>query len=314
MTFNASVNPDNTHFSQSGSILSLKGNVPLTYATDAGSAAAASHVLNVLGTAGASTSASGNTITVSATSSSVSPDPFDPSSLFLPENVLNHCWTDIGWSAPASAVQDGTDGWGIGISGTAELVDDFTTYTQCGGRLGVISLNPSPGSTNDCTIRRGDTGLYWTNTSDQQSNAAVGWDFYIDQVADWGVNGELWFFIGAAVVSSMAVSSVKTGVQIYAKQSSSPNWFIQCRATPGGALTSTNTGIAIGTGWHKVAIAFNKTGTLIECFLDNSSLGTFSTNLPIDQTNPEFAMRSRDNKAQVLLDTIYYLNDANEYI
>jgi hypothetical protein len=313
MTFNASVNPDNSHFSQSGSILSLKGNVPLTYATDAGSAAAASHVLNILGTAGASTSASGNTITVSATSSSISPDPFDPSSLFLPENVLNHCWTDIGWSAPASAVQDGTDGWGIIISGTAELVDDFTTYTQCGGRLGVISLNPTPGSTNSASIERGDTGLYWTNTSDQQSNAAVGWDFYIDQVADWGASGELWFFIGTASLSGLASSAV-TGVDIYAKRATSANWSIRCRGTPGGALTTTNTGVAIGTGWHKVAIAFNKTGTLIECFLDNASLGTFTTDLPIDQTNPSYKIQVKSNKAQVLLDTIYYLNDANEYI
>jgi hypothetical protein len=83
---------------------------------------------------------------------------------------------------------------------------------------------------------------------------------------------------------------------------------------PGAALTSTNTGIAIGTGWHKVAIAFSKDGALVECFLDAASLGTFTSNLPIDQTNPSYKVRVKDNKAQVLIDTIYYLNDANEYI
>lgn len=312
MTFNGSVNPDNTHFSQSGSILSLNGSVPLTYATDAGSAAASAHVLNILGTAGSSTSASGNTLTISATSSSVSPDPFDPNSLFLPENVLNDLWVDTGWTG--TDVTDGVDGLGLSISGITELVDDFTTYTQCGGRMGVVSMNTTPGSTNDAAISRTSTGMYWTNTSDQQSNAAVGWDFYIDQVADWGASGELWFVIGTSTSGGLASTTSATGVDIYAKIATSANWVLRWRGSPGASLNTTNTGIPVATGWHKVAIAFNKAGTLIECFLDGSSLGTITTDLPIDQTNPSYKIQVKSNKAQVLLDTIYYLNDANEYI
>jgi hypothetical protein len=288
----------------------LKGNIPLTYATDAGSATASSHVLNVLGTAGASTSGATDTITISASGSSVSPDPFDPYSIFLPENVLNDCWTDTGWAA--TDVVDGVDGLNLYIQGTSELVDDFSTYTQCGGRLGVISMNPSPGSTNDCLLQRTSTGLYWTNTSDQQSNVAIGWDFYVDQIADWGASGELIFAVGSS--GGLTGSATSTGAAIYAKLATSGNWFIQTRGIPGDPLTSTDTGIAVGTGWHKVAICFAKAGDVIQYFLDGTSLGTITTNLPIDQTAPAFTIRQKSNKAQILIDTLYYLNDANEYI
>ena len=307
MTFNASVNPDNAHFSQSGSILSLDATVPLSYATDAGSATASSHVLNILGTAGASTSGSGNTITVEGTDVSVTPDPFDPTQLFLPENAIETFF----WQLPYQNYRTGNymNGRYNGPITNATMLEDLSSYPQCGGRLGIVTLNTSPGTAKLSTITGWGYGTYWSDLVTSWGDQAFGFDIYIDQISNWGAGATAFF----GCTSNNQNEEPDRGMYFFASLDEGPNWFIRYRTDSGSAPQSTDTGVPVAVGWVKLALAMDQAITTVEYFIEGVSVGSF-TGVTTDGNLRIPTIAQYANRAEILVDTIYYLNNANSYI
>jgi hypothetical protein len=93
-----------------------------------------------------------------------------------------------------------------------------------------------------------------------------------------------------------------------------PNWFIRSRTDSGSSPQSTDTGVPIAVGWVKLALALAKDISEVEYFIEGTSVGSFTTDLSIDGNVRNPVISTYLNKAEILVDTLYYLNDANSYI
>jgi hypothetical protein len=71
----------------------------------------------------------------------------------------------------------------------------------------------------------------------------------------------------------------------------SGNWV--CKSAAGGTRTTVNSGTAVTFAWHTLRIVFDGTAANATCYVDGTSIGTLSSNLPTGSgngTTPHFQL------------------------
>ena len=169
------------------------------------------------------------------------------------------------WISNASS---GWLGWNTTNGGSATItVNDFVSTTVVGN----VSLNTGTSSFSQAVIQLGDTlhamtfgggrcVITWLaklsrlSTSGARYGTHIG---YINQGADYPTT----------TVSFYYEDSVNSG-----------NW--QLIAKDNSSTTTTNSSTAADTNWHKFTIDVNAGATSAEFFIDGTSLGTVTSNIP----------------------------------
>jgi hypothetical protein len=165
---------------------------------------------------------------------------------------------------------------------TGYVIDDHFSFAAIGtaavptfigseaGRPGVVKLNGSAGNGAQVALSRGDTGIlpvplgtgpiYYKAWLKQEAFATAGDEFYVGFPNDNAVNPTGAFdFIGLYAVQGTA------------------NWHA---ITDDGTQTSTDTGIAVDTSWHKFEVKINSDATSVEFYIDDVLEATHTTNIP----------------------------------
>jgi len=90
--------------------------------------------------------------------------------------------------------------------------------------------------------------------------------------------------LGLADAFGAAAADQSNGLYfVYSNGINSGNW--QIKSALAAARTTTNTGVAVTTGWHKADVVVNAAGTSAEFFMDGVSLGTIAATMPSNTTN-----------------------------
>jgi uncharacterized protein with putative carbohydrate binding module len=100
----------------------------------------------------------------------------------------------------------------------------------------------------------------------------------IPTLADGTNDYEVW--IG---FTDSATGDPTDGVYFHYDRDTSANWILRTDSASGGQ-TSTTSGTAVATGWNTFRIEINAAGTSAEYFLNGSSLGTITTDIPVAST------------------------------
>ena len=79
-------------------------------------------------------------------------------------------------------------------------------------------------------------------------------------------------------VDSYQLAAPTDGAWIEYNQGVSPNWLM--RSASNGNQTTTYSAVAVTTGWHRHKQVVNAAGTAVEFFLDNTSIGFVTTDIP----------------------------------
>ena len=95
----------------------------------------------------------------------------------------------------------------------------------------------------------------------------------------------------------------------YSDTINSGNWTLNC--IDATTATSTDSGVAVTTGWHKASCVINALGTSAEFFIDEVSIGTVATNLPTaNPIRPEIIVQwlAGTNAASNVMVDMFYMN------
>lgn len=84
----------------------------------------------------------------------------------------------------------------------------------------------------------------------------------------------------------------------------SGNWVLECR--DGGTSSTTNSSTAPDTGWHTYTITVNAAASSVEFFIDGSSQGTVTTNIPTTGISPFIKIDVEDNSTSGVVRTDAY--------
>jgi hypothetical protein len=78
-------------------------------------------------------------------------------------------------------------------------------------------------------------------------------------------------------------SDCNNGLYFEYNRATTTNWRINAAA--GGTRTKTTTATAVGTGWHRFKIVVNASATSVSFYVDGTSIGTVTTNIPTSTAN-----------------------------
>jgi hypothetical protein len=136
---------------------------------------------------------------------------------------------------------------------------------------------------------------------------------------------ECWFYLGqlSDATNTFTIRSgfgnVITGAAVtdgaymsYTHGSNSGQW--QLITTSNSVSTTTNTATGVATGWNKCTVACNADGTSVEFFINGTSLGTNTTNIPLAyarRTQPfwSFAQTVGTGNVYCVLDYWHYYQE-----
>lgn len=170
---------------------------------------------------------------------------------------------------PWSATRNGT-------GTTSGTLDSAIT-----GATGVWSLGTGTTSTGEVDLIKGLQNQYLCPLG--QGTVTMEWRVRFPTLADatddyrghmGGHNGIVY------------ASSISEGIYFEYNRSNSVNWRGVCEN--GGTVTRTSgTDVTVGTGWHHLKYVVNAGGTSVEFFVDGTSIGTVSTNIPTNLLTPK---------------------------
>lgn len=260
---------------------SLSPNVPTQFVTDNGIATPALNSLNVFGGTGTSTSGSGSTITIDTFFPDQEINLFDDFLFFNSNsNIGNFAWN--------STLINNVDGTAT-RPGIAEIGN---TISQSAGIILGASNNAAPRG-NPFIFGGGSYSLNWMVNL---VTLSTGLNRYIAYIG----------FIDNLITPIQAINA---GVYFsYSDNVNSGNWVLNC--TTGGVTTSSNTSVAADTSFHDFKITVNAAGTLATFFIDNVSLGTIATNIPVTSGNascPGFVMTNAAATFPAALIDLFYM-------
>jgi hypothetical protein len=289
MVFNSACNPNQSHFTQSGSVLSTVQTVATSYACDSGSAVPAFHVINVLGGSGITTSAAGSTITINATAPD--PDPDDQTLLFRAQNRLV-------WRVENSGVQSTGNGGqnAFGRFGQSVGMGNSVAPYYYGRQFGMHLYFPNVGI----------WGLHPTYIGDYEIAWGIVKKFKF--ASGWGTNR--YCYVGLHDSPNPLLPD--NGAIFYMDPTNS-SYYI-CKTSSGGVTTSTTTSVAITTDPIKMAIVVDSGATQIDFYLAGSLVASHSTNLPSTSTALYWTMYQQSDSLSLALrntfdfDQIYFSN------
>lgn len=259
MVFNGSCNPSQTHFTQSGSILSPVQTVATSYVADSGTAIPVANVLNVFGGSGISTSGAGSTITIDATSPT--PDPDDQTLLFRAQNRLV-------WRVENSGVQSTGNGGlnAFGRFGDVKGMGNSVAPYYYGRQYAMHMYYPNVGI----------WGLHPTYIGDYQLAWGIVKKFKV--TSGWG-SGK-YCYVG---LHNNPNAVLPTDGAVFYMDPTNSGFYI-CKTSSGGVTTTTTTSVALTTDAIKMAIVVNSTASQIDFYLAGALVASHSTNLPNTST------------------------------
>lgn len=167
--------------------------------------------------------------------------------------------------------------WFIWISGTG--ICDPQSGTAV-GHPGVLRLSTGGGSTGKSLITTGATtnrGDIWVGGG----QITLTFYFNLNQLS----NGTDRFSIYLGLANDIQSPPGNNGIWLgYTDNVNSGQWTINTRSG-GGAITTTNTSVAVATGWQVVQLVINAAGTSVQFFAGTTlanlaSLGTLSATIP----------------------------------
>ena len=271
MVFNSACNPNQSHFTQSGSVLSTVQTVATSYACDSGTATPAANILNIVGGTGVTTSAAGSTITINASGNSN--DPTDQTWLFQWANSVVDLF--IPNSDPNHAPKIANAQW---VNSQNFAFENFTYMTDY--RVGRIFLSKSGHSTDGggsastrtrniygvLPIYLGETTMAFGMVNAYQSTDA----------SKWPVGS--YCYIGLAGTATPTPLVPQTGAYFLFDMNTSTN--IICITSNGGVSTSTTSSVPIPSTMTKLSIVINDAVDQIDFYISGTLVASHTTNLP----------------------------------
>lgn len=172
----------------------------------------------------------------------------------------DECWNDTLWDVRASGT--GSDCKAIGIDSSHPGVIELITGTDTGGKASANFTNRSGSNAGNFVFG----GNYTYKAYIDIPVLATGgddYDLYIGQTDGW------------------VFGTPFDGAYLRYDRATSLNWLTVTVNT--GVATSTDSGVAVTTGWHTVMIVGTASGATF--YVDGVSLGTNTTHLPTATLN-----------------------------
>lgn len=238
---------------------SVPSNVAQAYVTDAGTAVPSANVLNVLGTNGITTQGVGNTLTIIGSSNTTPNQVLRLAFDFLNQDVYESAWD--------------SDGTQVYLSGTAT-------------NPGLVQVGTPSGF--------GGTGFFLARAQAPASYSFVvgggtlSVNYVISLVTLSTVPNPYIFWVGLGDVNINLPTPYTTpdnGIFFtYTNSVSGGNWVANCvNAT---TITSTDTGVAAGTGFVNLGFVVNPAGTSVTFNINHVNVATINTNIPTAAVAP----------------------------
>jgi hypothetical protein len=268
--------------SQSGGISQLNvvpSDVAIDFVTDSGTAVASGHILNILGGSNASTSGSGNTITINSA--------FNPNKelTVVDDFITNFNGVGYGSLIWAPLVV------GVGVNptnGTSTHPGLLLVNTGYAGTVAGVVLSEL--STENFAIGAGQISA----------------NFVLNLITLSTIGNRYTVYFGLTNNSSSVVGVPSEGVYFtYNDNINSGNWVRNC--TAGGITTSVNTSIAATTSYVNLGMVINAAGTSVSFTINGVSAGSaIVTNIPTASINPVFMwIKASGNLPASLIDLFY---------
>lgn len=187
-------------------------------------------------------------------------------------------------------------GGSFDFSGNAVMYEDFSTtnFTVSGGGSQIFNYPWTLWGTSNTTMTSevSHPGVAEVRSSNDGTAGNLGWITYPGYFLGNGEVTITWILKtdnvsgdgGVTYIWRIGFGETQGAAQVngtyfeYTDSVNSGNW--QIVTSSASTRTTTNTATAMSTGWHKYTITINAAGTSAEFFIDGSSVGTITTNIP----------------------------------
>jgi hypothetical protein len=230
----------------------IPSDVPIDFVTNSGTATASGNVLNVIG----GTTGSGNTINV-----------------FAPNAIVTLFDDFIGAQQISAPYLASNYGWNMGQAGPTNNLDN--------GHPGLILF--TNGNFNSCYLFL-DESFQSSITGNSfilgGGKIVINWVFNIAILSSLASRYILQIGMGDTQFSDQA-----NGIYFeYSDNENSGNWIIKTASA--STRTTTDTAIAVTTGWHNAQMTINTAASSVNFTMDGVSLGNITTHIPTTSISP----------------------------
>jgi len=228
-------------------------------------------------------------------SSTITPPPPTPSTLTLVDDFLGTVMSFVTITASGNAGVASQIGW-ITQGSTA----GGTNVVEESGHPGItlLSYGAGPGTTFLYLNENGGTGAgrmalgYGTTT--------YTWIIKLPALSTGGATYKLFIGLGDTT-GSVAITDQVNGVYFtYTHSESSGNWVYNTASA--STRTQTSSGVAASTSWVKLQASINAAGTSVTFFINGSSVGTVTTNIPTAAITPLAQLQGATSNPKVYID------------
>lgn len=225
-------------------------------------------------------------------SSTVTPPPPGPSSFSMVDDFIGFADGVTGGGAVLYGVSNYAWNNGTGGTATADVAPES-------GHPGMIRLGVASG--NGSFIKTG------YNSATLNGNLFLGygetgytWIIRIPTLSTGGSRFKVFIGLGSTFSNSTITDQTDGVYFTYTDNESSGNWVYNTAS--GSTRTQTSSGIAASTSWVKLQAVINAAATSVTFYIDGSSVGTVTTNIPTASISPLIQMNGTSGTNYVYID------------